>query len=129
GARRRRERLGVVRPRPPRVESRTRARGRQRASAGRRGLLMLELLDLRERGGRLEPSKLEIDPATTRAVREILQRVFVEGDDVLVELSKQFDGADLARSEILVTEREFARAERETPAELRTAIDALIDRL
>ena len=90
---------------------------------------MLELLDLRERGGRLEPSKLEIDPATTETVRQILQRVFVEGDDVLVELSKQFDGADLSRSGILVTEREFAHAERETPAELRTEIDALIDRL
>jgi histidinol dehydrogenase len=90
---------------------------------------MLELLDLRERGGRLEPSKLEIDPATTEIVRQILQRVFVEGDDVLVELSKLFDGADLSRSGILVTEREFAKAERETPAELRTAIDALIDRL
>ena len=90
---------------------------------------MLELLDLRERGGRLEPSKLEIDPATTEIVRQILQRVFVEGDDVLIELSKLFDGADLSRSGILVTEREFAHAERETPAELRTAIDALIDRL
>jgi histidinol dehydrogenase len=90
---------------------------------------MLELLDLRERGGRLEPSKLEIDPATTETVREILQRVFVEGDDVLVELSKQFDGADLSRTGILVTEREFARAERDTPADLRSAIDELIDRL
>src|SRR5438552_3054572 len=90
---------------------------------------MLELLDLRERGGRLEPSKLEIDPAITETVRQILQRVFVEGDDVLVELSKQFDGADLSRSGILVTEREFAHAERETPAELRAEIDALIDRL
>jgi histidinol dehydrogenase len=90
---------------------------------------MLELLDLRERGGRLEPSKLEIDPATTEIVRQILQRVFVEGDDVLVELSKLFDGADLSRSGILVTEREFAHAERETPHELRAAIDALIERL
>ena len=90
---------------------------------------MLELLDLRERGGRLEPSKLEIDPATTETVRQILQRVFVEGDDVLIELSKQFDGADLSRSGILVTEREFAHAERETPPELRAEIDALIDRL
>jgi len=90
---------------------------------------MLELLDLRERGGRLEPSKLEIDPATTETVREILQRVFVEGDDVLIELSKQFDGADLSRTGILVTEAEFARAVRDTPADLRTAIDELIDRL
>ena len=66
---------------------------------------MLELLDLRERGGRLEPSKLEIDPATTRAVREILQRVFVEGDDVLIELAARFDGADLSKQGVLVTDR------------------------
>ena len=90
---------------------------------------MLETLDLRERGGRLEPSKLEIDPATTETVREILQRVFVEGDDVLIELSKQFDGVDLSRTGILVTRREFDRAERDTPKDLRRAIDDLIDRL
>src|SRR5439155_646123 len=36
---------------------------------------------------------------------------------------------DLSRSGILVTEREFAHAERETPPELRAEIDALIDRL
>ena len=35
---------------------------------------MLELLDLRERGGRLEPSKLEIDPATTETAREMVCR-------------------------------------------------------
>ena len=40
---------------------------------------MLELLDLRERGGRLEPSKLEIDPPVTETVRSILQRVFGRG--------------------------------------------------
>ena len=90
---------------------------------------MLELLDLRERGGRLEPSKLEIDPATTETVRSILQSVFIEGDDVLIELAKQFDGADLSERGILVTEEEFDRAEREVPAELRTALDELIARL
>jgi histidinol dehydrogenase len=90
---------------------------------------MLELLDLRERGGRLEPSKLEIDPATTRAVREILQRVFIEGDDVLVELAARFDGADLTRAGLLVSDRELAAGERDTPEELKRAIDELIDRL
>ena len=88
---------------------------------------MLELLDLRERGGRLEPSRLEIDPATTETVREILQRVFVEGDEVLIELAAKFDGATL--SSVLVTEEEFARAEEETPADLRLALDQLIERL
>ncbi|HEX6844590.1 MAG TPA: histidinol dehydrogenase [Actinomycetota bacterium] len=88
---------------------------------------MLEVTDLRERGGRLEPSKLEIDPATTETVREILQRVFVEGDDVLIELAAKFDRAEL--SEVLVTEEEFARAEADTPKELRAALDELIERL
>ena len=88
---------------------------------------MLPVLDLRERGGRLEPSKLEIDPATTETVREILQRVFVEGDEVLIELAAKFDKATLTR--ILVTDEEFTAAERDTPAELRDALDGLIDRL
>lgn len=88
---------------------------------------MLEFLDLRERGGRLEPSRLEIDPATTETVREILQRVFVEGDDVLIELAAKFDKAQL-RS-VLVTDEEFALAEEQTPPELRAALDELIERL
>jgi histidinol dehydrogenase len=90
---------------------------------------MLTLLDLRERGGRLEPSKLEIDPATAETVREILQRVFVEGDEVLIELAAKFDGVDLGHGRILVTEEEFDAAERATPAGLRTALDELIERL
>jgi histidinol dehydrogenase len=90
---------------------------------------MLELLDLRERGGRLEPSKLEIDPATSETVRSILQRVFVEGDDVLVELAQRFDGADLSGRGVLVTDAEFDAAERDTPEPLRRALDDLIERL
>jgi len=88
---------------------------------------MLDVLDLRERGGRLEPSKLEIDPATTETVRVILQRVFVEGDEVLLELAAKFDKATLAS--LIVTEEEFVRAEREVPADLKAALDGLIDRL
>ncbi len=90
---------------------------------------MLEVLDLRERGGRLEPSKLEIDPATTETVREILQRVFVEGDEVLIELCAKFDKADISVTGVLVTDEEFARAERETPDELKRALGDLIERL
>jgi histidinol dehydrogenase len=90
---------------------------------------MLELLDLRERGERLEPSRLEIDPTVTETVRVILQRVFVEGDDVLLELARRFDGADLTRIGLLVSEDELAQAERDTPAQLRVALDDLIERL
>lgn len=90
---------------------------------------MLEVLDLRERGGRLEGSKLEFDPAISETVRGILQRVFVEGDEVLVELAQRFDGADLSDSGLLVSDREFERAERDTPQDLRTALDELCIRL
>jgi histidinol dehydrogenase len=90
---------------------------------------MLRVLDLRERGERLEATRLEIDPTVTETVSGILQRVFVEGDEVLIELARRFDGADLSRTGLLVTDEELAIAERETPAELRDALDGLIDRL
>jgi histidinol dehydrogenase len=90
---------------------------------------MLELLDLRERGERLEPSRLEIDPTVTETVRVILQRVFVEGDDVLIELAQRFDGSDLSQTGILVTEEEVAAAVAATPPALKRALDELIERL
>jgi histidinol dehydrogenase len=88
---------------------------------------VLEFLDLRERGERLEATRLEIDPTVADSVTGILQRVFVEGDEVLVELAQRFDGAEL--DAILVTEDELAAAEGDTPPELRDALDDLIDRL
>ena len=90
---------------------------------------MLELLDLRERGERLEPSRLEIDPTVSETVRAILQRVFVEGDDVLLELCERFDGADLNGSGILVADEEFVAAGAATPPGLKRALDDLIGRL
>jgi histidinol dehydrogenase len=90
---------------------------------------MIALLDLRERGGRLEPTRLEIDPATSETVRQILQRVFVEGDEVLIELAAQFDKVDLSEIGVLVSDEELAAAVTETPEELRRALDELIERL
>ncbi len=90
---------------------------------------MLEFLDLRERGERLEATRLEIDPTVADTVAGILQRVFVEGDEVLVELCHRFDGADLSKSGIMVTDAEFARADADMAPELAQAIDALIERL
>jgi histidinol dehydrogenase len=90
---------------------------------------MLRVLDLRKRGERLEATRLEIDPTVTDTVAGILQRVFVEGDEVLIELAHRFDGADLASSGLLVSDEELAKAERDTPVELRAALDGLIDRL
>jgi histidinol dehydrogenase len=90
---------------------------------------MIALLDLRERGGRLEPTRLEIDPATSETVREILQRVFVEGDEVLIDLAAQFDKVDLSDTGVLVTREEIAAAGEATPEELKRALDELIERL
>jgi histidinol dehydrogenase len=90
---------------------------------------MLGLLDLRERGERLEPSRFEVDPTVTEAVQAIVKRVRVEGDPVLVELAARYDGADLSPSGLVVSPEEWDRAEAEVPVELRGALDALIERL
>jgi histidinol dehydrogenase len=89
---------------------------------------VLELLDLRERGERLESNRLEIDPTVVETVRAILQRVFVEGDEALIELCRRFDGADVEGG-VLVGDDEFAAAETATPLDLRHALDDLIERL
>jgi histidinol dehydrogenase len=89
---------------------------------------MLRLLDLRERGERLQPSKLDTDPTVSETVRTILQRVFVEGDAVLVELAQRFDGADLSDG-LAVGEEELDEARARTPIELREALDRLVGRL
>ena len=51
---------------------------------------MLELLDLRERGERLEPSRFEADPTVTEIVRGIFERVHAEGGAALLELNERF---------------------------------------
>ncbi len=88
---------------------------------------MLELLDLRERGERLEPTAFEIDPTVADTVRDILARVRSEGDAALLELAERFDGARL--DSLVVSDEELAAAELETPADLKHALDALIERL
>ena len=90
---------------------------------------MLGLLDLRERGERLEPSRFESDPTVTETVRGILERVRAHGDAALVDLARRFDGADLSTTGLVATEAELDHAASETPEELRTALDALIRRL
>lgn len=90
---------------------------------------MLELLDLRDRRERLEPRRLEIDPSVSEAVRGIVKRVRAEGDAALLDLTLRFDRADLRESGLLVTAEEFERARGDTPADLRTALDDLVERL
>ena len=90
---------------------------------------MLELLDLRDRRERLERRSLEIDPSVAETVRGIIERVRVEGDEALFDLTLKFDGADLRDAGLTVSPQEFQRAEETVPPELKAALDALIDRL
>jgi histidinol dehydrogenase len=90
---------------------------------------VLELLDLRDRRERLEPRSLEIDPSVADAVRGIIERVRVEGDEALFDLTLKFDGADLREAGLTVSPQEFQRAEETVPSELKAALDALVDRL
>jgi histidinol dehydrogenase len=90
---------------------------------------VLELLDLRSGGDRLEATRLEPDPIVTDTVGGILARVRAEGDDALIELTRAFDGTDLSEAGLLVGPVEFARAQAETPTGLKGAIDALCARL
>lgn len=90
---------------------------------------MLERIDLRERRERLEPRRLEIAPSVSDTVREIVARVREDGDDALLDLTLRFDGADLRESGLVASPGEFAAAIEGVPAELRAAIDALVDRV
>jgi len=90
---------------------------------------VLELLDLRDRRERLEPRSLEIDPSIVDAVRGIIERVRAQGDDALFDLTLKFDGANLRQTGLTVSPEEFRQAEETVPAELKAALDSLIERL
>ncbi len=90
---------------------------------------MLELLDLRKRGERLEPAGLEIDPIVSETVRDIIERVRAEGDLALYDLTERFDGPDLTSTGLLVTPDEFEAARVLVPEDIDRALDGLIGRL
>jgi histidinol dehydrogenase len=88
---------------------------------------MLELLDLRERGERLEPTASEFDPTVADTVRDILARVRSEGDAAVLDLTQRLDG--VSPETLTVSADELSAADPETPGDLKRAIDGLIDRL
>jgi histidinol dehydrogenase len=90
---------------------------------------VLELLDLRDRRERLEPRSLEIDPSVADAVRGIIERVRAQGDEALFDLTLKFDGANLRETGLTVSPQEFQRAEEAVPAELKAALDSLVERI
>ncbi len=52
------------------------------------------------------------------SVKEIVENVRINGDDSLFSYTKQFDGADIKQSELVVTEEEIALAYKEVDDEL-----------
>jgi histidinol dehydrogenase len=90
---------------------------------------VLELLDLRIRRERLEPRRLEVDPEIAATVRGVIDRVRTEGDDALFDLTLKFDGADLRDRGLIATPDEFLSARNDVPEALRSALDALVERL
>src|SRR5205823_6388382 len=61
-------------------------------------------------------------------VRDICRRVREEGDAALVELTRRFDGADVA-GRLRVTDQELDGAGRQLDPDLHTALTGLADRL
>ncbi len=55
--------------------------------------------------------------------QKIIDRVKSEGDQAIIALTKEFDGADLAQVGLRVTEKEIEKAESQLSSEVKEAID------
>jgi histidinol dehydrogenase len=75
-----------------------------------------------------DPERPAFDPEVTASVRAILDRVRSEGDAALVDLTRRFDGVDLA-GRLEVSPEELDGAGAELPDDLREALDAMLHRL
>lgn len=90
---------------------------------------MLGVHDLRASPQRLAPTSVAMDPDVVTAVRDIVSRVRSRGDAALFELTERYDGPDLRSTGMVASPGEIGAGRLETPAELRVAIDAMIERL
>jgi histidinol dehydrogenase len=87
------------------------------------------VIDLRD-GGRLAPlPSLDIGEDVTASVRRIIADVRARGDAALVELTRRFDGGDLRPGELTVRPEELDRAGAALDPDVRSAVDAMIERL
>ena len=64
-----------------------------------------------------KPVKIEDQKNLSEAVAEIIEKVRIEGDSAVYELTKKFDGID--RKTIKITEEEFVDAEKEISVTLK----------
>jgi len=87
---------------------------------------VLRVVELGEAIPELEP--LAFPPEVEDGVRDICRRVREEGDAGLVELTRRFDGVDVA-GRLRVTDQELDGAGRQLDPDLHTALAGLADRL
>ncbi|MFP4176970.1 MAG: histidinol dehydrogenase [Candidatus Brocadiia bacterium] len=80
----------------------------------------------RQMGQGLEPSNRE---NTLRKVQNIVREVRERGDEALLELTERFDGVELARGRVRVSEQEITAAVDSLPADLRGALEKAADRI
>jgi histidinol dehydrogenase len=74
-------------------------------------------------------TKREVSEDVEQAVRKIIARVRAEGDAALVELSRQFDKADLGKNGLAVSQDEIAQAYAKADAKAVEALKFARDRI
>jgi histidinol dehydrogenase len=75
-----------------------------------------------------DPARPAFDTEVVEGVRSIIERVRAEGDAALVDLTRRFDGVDVA-GRIEVARDEIDAASRQVPSALQDALDRMADRL
>jgi histidinol dehydrogenase len=89
---------------------------------------MAQRLDARDRSfpqafADLLAAKREISEDVDQAVRTIIEDVVARGDEALIDYTRRFDGLDLTRESLRISDAEIEAAERQCPKE---TLDALV---
>lgn len=102
--------------------------GRPPAPAAPYNAGVLRVLDLGRGDALPAPAPVALDPRVVEGVRFILDRVRSEGDEALVALTKEHDGADVT-GRIQVPPEEIEEASTRVERPLAAALDAMAERL
>ena len=89
---------------------------------------MIEIRDLRASDPMPEPASVALDADVVKGAHAIVERVRLEGDAALVELTAKFDGADIA-GRVCVSRDESDAAVQRLDEELKHALEEMADRL
>jgi len=89
---------------------------------------MIQIKNLRHGDALPEPASVALDPEIVQGARAIVERVRIEGDAALVDLTERFDGADVS-GRIKVPFEEMESAADALSTELREALDDMAERL